>query len=178
MEFLYLSLWNCYNGIIERGGNMALIICPECGKQISDKAEHCIGCGYPLKYVVERECQKVEEVHEDTRTELEKLVDEICARNENMYVAIKELRQVTGMDLHTADDLIRKKYKGMSHEERETAIKTKVRKTLGGLFSLDPLRHADIARCPKCRSVSISYQEQGNGKGYAVCLSCGERWNL
>lgn len=28
---------------------MALINCPECGKEISDKAKHCIRCGYPLE---------------------------------------------------------------------------------------------------------------------------------
>ena len=27
---------------------MALIKCPECGKEISDKADKCINCGYPL----------------------------------------------------------------------------------------------------------------------------------
>ena len=27
---------------------MALIICPECGQEISDKSAHCIYCGYPL----------------------------------------------------------------------------------------------------------------------------------
>ena len=27
---------------------MALIPCPECGKEVSDKADHCIGCGAPL----------------------------------------------------------------------------------------------------------------------------------
>ena len=27
---------------------MALIKCPECGKEISDKSEKCIYCGYPL----------------------------------------------------------------------------------------------------------------------------------
>lgn len=27
---------------------MALINCPECGKEISDKSEMCIHCGYPL----------------------------------------------------------------------------------------------------------------------------------
>lgn len=27
---------------------MSLIKCPECGKEISDKAEKCPGCGYPL----------------------------------------------------------------------------------------------------------------------------------
>ena len=27
---------------------MALIKCPECGKEISDKSNQCIHCGYPL----------------------------------------------------------------------------------------------------------------------------------
>lgn len=27
---------------------MALIVCPECGKEVSDKCEACIHCGYPL----------------------------------------------------------------------------------------------------------------------------------
>ena len=30
---------------------MALINCPECGKEISDKAKNCIHCGYPLASV-------------------------------------------------------------------------------------------------------------------------------
>ena len=31
---------------------MALIKCPECGKEISDKAKTCINCGCPLEDVV------------------------------------------------------------------------------------------------------------------------------
>lgn len=27
---------------------MALIECPECGQKVSDKAEKCINCGYPI----------------------------------------------------------------------------------------------------------------------------------
>ncbi len=27
---------------------MALIKCPECGKEVSDQAQQCIHCGYPL----------------------------------------------------------------------------------------------------------------------------------
>ena len=27
---------------------MALIKCPECGKEISDKASSCPSCGYPI----------------------------------------------------------------------------------------------------------------------------------
>jgi len=29
---------------------MSLIKCPECGKEISDKASHCINCGYSLAW--------------------------------------------------------------------------------------------------------------------------------
>ena len=42
---------------------MALIICPECGKEISDKAKCCIHCGYPL----EEEAQKQPELPEEDR---------------------------------------------------------------------------------------------------------------
>ena len=28
---------------------MALMKCPECGKEVSDQSETCIHCGYPLK---------------------------------------------------------------------------------------------------------------------------------
>ncbi len=73
----------------------------------------------------EQETQETPKIQEDTRTELEKLVDEICARNDNMYVAIKELRQATGMDLGSADDIIRKKYKGVTRQEERKRSKQK-----------------------------------------------------
>lgn len=34
---------------IEKETDMALISCPECGKRISDKAEHCPSCGCPIR---------------------------------------------------------------------------------------------------------------------------------
>lgn len=33
---------------------MALIKCPECGKEISDKSKQCIHCGYPLELLAEQ----------------------------------------------------------------------------------------------------------------------------
>ena len=30
---------------------MALIKCPECGKEISDKASRCPKCGYPIEII-------------------------------------------------------------------------------------------------------------------------------
>lgn len=39
---------DCY---ICGGRKMALIKCPECGKEISDKAIRCPSCGYPIEKV-------------------------------------------------------------------------------------------------------------------------------
>lgn len=39
---------------------MALIKCPECGKEVSDKAQACIHCGYPFpkeEYITETVCE-------------------------------------------------------------------------------------------------------------------------
>lgn len=38
---------------------MALINCPECGKEVSDKIEFCIHCGFPLRELSECEEEKV-----------------------------------------------------------------------------------------------------------------------
>ena len=35
---------------------MGLIKCPECGKEISDKADVCIGCGFPIKRHITNQC--------------------------------------------------------------------------------------------------------------------------
>lgn len=37
---------------------MALIMCPECGKSISDKSKNCINCGYPLDEIKSEENDK------------------------------------------------------------------------------------------------------------------------
>ena len=37
---------------------MALIICPECGRSVSDKAQFCIGCGFPIKEHLKQEIEE------------------------------------------------------------------------------------------------------------------------
>lgn len=44
---------------------MALINCPECGRQISDQAKNCIDCGYPVK----QETTSIEERNDKTTTQ-------------------------------------------------------------------------------------------------------------
>lgn len=179
---------------------MALITCPECGREISDKAVACPGCGCPV------------ELHEDdTRTDMEKLVDEIYERNPGEIVkCIKELREATGLDLKTARDLMYIKSKGKSAKElakeRKNEIKQKNKianeNILNSLEKLANIRSGSTSKCPKCRSTQITYGGNrpsigralvggavagGAGaaiggltgkKGYAVCLNCGKRWKI
>lgn len=41
---------------------MALINCPECGKKISDKADACIHCGYPIQRQHKSELDKINKI--------------------------------------------------------------------------------------------------------------------
>lgn len=55
---------------------MALIKCPECGKEISDKARECINCGYPIKeYAVDQEDSSNKVEHTET------IKDSVAAAN-------------------------------------------------------------------------------------------------
>ncbi len=51
---------------------MALIYCPECKKQISDKAEACPHCGLPQSYFASKEELKLNNTIQNHRTESEK----------------------------------------------------------------------------------------------------------
>lgn len=43
---------------------MALINCPECGKEISDKSEKCVHCGYPVR-TTPYLCEKINGIEVD-----------------------------------------------------------------------------------------------------------------
>lgn len=45
---------------------MALIKCPECGKEVSDKAKSCIHCGYPLDECKDEKLQEGDDISEDS----------------------------------------------------------------------------------------------------------------
>ena len=45
---------------MKRGGVMALIKCPECGKEVNDTVENCIHCGFKLKIDEKEESKNVE----------------------------------------------------------------------------------------------------------------------
>jgi ribosomal protein L37E len=61
-----------------RRKKMALIKCPECGKEVSDRSDQCIHCGYPIKEEMDKLKQEsqVEEVQQERELEEDNAVTE------------------------------------------------------------------------------------------------------
>ena len=68
---------------------MAMIKCPECGKEISDRAEVCPGCGYPVKdYLQETKDKEQREIPEKKWNESEKKVSMLIKNRKFQISAI------------------------------------------------------------------------------------------
>ena len=51
---------------------MALIKCPDCGNEVSDKAKACIHCGYPIEDMQPQKVEMYEEARKKLYSELSK----------------------------------------------------------------------------------------------------------
>lgn len=112
---------------------MALIKCPECGREISDKASFCPGCGCPASEF------KQNNVPEDTRSELDRIADEIFWKCPKLVKKCsKELVNKTGIDRVTADNMIFDRWKKYTDEMR------------AGKF-------INVEMCPHCGSQEAEY---------------------
>ena len=75
---------------------MALINCPECNKEVSDRAHSCPFCGFPLdEYFAEIEAEKriEEEVHQKEMQEQEKKELAIEYAKEREFSFLEECRK-------------------------------------------------------------------------------------
>lgn len=78
---------------------MALIACPECGKEVSGKSEVCIHCGYPL---INTKCN-INGVIYDFK---EELPIALLEKTDDYVSAIGKIRKKTSLTLMDADDLV------------------------------------------------------------------------
>ena len=78
---------------------MALIVCPECGKEISDKSEVCIHCGCPL---INTKCS-INGIVYDFKDELPIALLE---KREDYISAIGKIRRKTSLTLVDGNNLV------------------------------------------------------------------------
>lgn len=145
---------------------MALIKCPECGKEISDKSDRCIHCGYPLP-------KESGNMFLFNGVQLEKtfFLDEAI----DIHKKISKLREASDVGNVVAIDLLR--------EWRETGVIPDVvnHETLAEVKE----RERNIIKCPKCGSTAVQTVNRGysfwtgfigSSSPRNVCQKCGHKW--
>ena len=104
---------------------MALINCPECGKEISDRAEKCINCGFPLIPVATINDQSFE-------------ISWLKSNEISQIEKIKIIREKTNIGLKEAIDFINK------YKPNDTVNKQQIQR-----------QEALKPHCPTCGSTDI-----------------------
>ena len=78
---------------------MALIKCPECNKDVSDKSQQCVHCGYPLRSV-----PYIHEIINGVDVDLSFINDNSISPTNK----IKLVREKSGCDLQNALNIVKK----------------------------------------------------------------------
>lgn len=170
---------------------MALIKCPECGKEVSDKAPACIHCGYPL--------QKQQPIISDMRVSNKVIIPTYREASQTKIPCIKIVREVTGMNLAEAKALVEQpapyaivKDRLSQNQANLIAQKFQAIGVVAEIYGssepvsfVNPIKDKDIICCPKCgsteyhagaRGFSLVTGFIGSGKMVLTCLKCGHRW--
>lgn len=122
---------------------MALIKCPECGKEISNKAVACPHCGCPASEWSDKNIENKETKQSNSEKEvLSKILHKYDERNK--IKAIKEIRELTGYDLKEASKIANDYYNSLK-KLKPTALKPSYN------YNAETTR----IMCTKCGSTNI-----------------------
>ena len=169
---------------------MALIKCPECGKEISDKSKQCIHCGYPLG-----ESQEI-----DSESNGNKFYKMIMVGRAS-YVDIKKICEHTGLSTDDVKKILSSPpqtvLSGLSLEECEmvkeqlasagmvVTIKEDSSSNVKNTIIENLIKDKNTVKCPKCGSTSITTGQRGfsimtgfigSNQTMNRCANCGYKW--
>lgn len=177
---------------------MALIKCPECGGQVSDKAPACIHCGFPLQNTSKQEI--IWNGHDVSK--IDDFLNELDTNKKSLF--IKFFEYIENENKPLVDPTRKNMNKPVSSEDytkffdfmAEMAYTYKISNNDAGKFILEYLRSKNYApqpspqpsnqvRCPKCGSTSITTEERGydimwgflgSSRKKNLCQKCGYKW--
>ncbi len=136
-----------------------LILCPECNKEISDKATVCVHCGFPLKDIdiINSNICKINGTEYDMSDYLNDIDNNI-----NYSIIARKISDTCNIPIGDAIDL----YKKLLQDKRppkEYNCNTKC-----------------IVKCPTCGSTNIkklgAFYSTGFTPKYFECNNCGYMW--
>lgn len=151
---------------------MALINCPECNHQISDKAVSCPNCGYPLDEIPKNENaeEKINNDFEKVKID-KKLLDDIYEfENGAKILMMKTLSKVSKCSLKEAEYIVNKYFelrfpsKNLDYVFVEDTKPNKTApppKKFEGIYRSTLFSGLQEVYCPRCGSEKCShYQKQ------------------
>lgn len=167
---------------------MSLIKCPECDKEISDKAKCCIHCGYPLK-----ELKNTKDVnHENLSINNNKYSVKLTSKGDSSVKTIKVIREELKLGLTEAKELMDNLSiikANVSIEEAED-LKFKIESVGGKVAILDQdqtaiyqsSQESKTTRCPRCGGTAFTPVKRkfsilagfATNKIDLVCNNCGK----
>lgn len=153
---------------------MAIIKCPECGKEISDRAEACIHCGFPLTKKNNCLCIIDGKTHDlSYYRNLLLSMDDIDQETQKK-IGWDLAEQVGSISVYAGIDLVR------------IIVETgEVPPTYDGSRLTIKSPKESVIRCPKCGSTQITTGARGfsmmtgfcgSGKTVNRCAKCGNTW--
>lgn len=173
---------------------MALISCPECGKQISDKAPACIHCGFPLDMVSSKIV---------SQSNMKKIVIPNPERSQIFHTyVLMTVAQVKGVPYPKIESVVKQGDHPIVVDDLDMSTadaivqKLKEKSILKEIFVVDAgtdeaaimeliTPPKKVACCPKCGSTSIATVNRGysmltgflgSGKPVNVCQVCGHKY--
>lgn len=117
---------------------MALIICPECKKEVSDQAEVCIHCGYPLKKEEEKFTKRYAVIMNDPGAEYDFVLN-----------LVREVSKVSELEAKEICTKTPKTIKADLSESQAKEIKSKF-ESFGAKVEIDSYDVSAMMLCPGC----------------------------
>ena len=178
--------------------NMALINCPECNRQISDKAITCPHCGFPLAHNKLNNAK----LNNINKTSYDIVLVSIQINGDNKIKVVRFLRDTKNLSLSEAVNLFnilpQKLFHNLSEYEAnkvkdtltnlgcEIEILTSTQNSISDNKKItNYYKNKAIIKCPHCGSTAITTGQQGfslitgflgSNKTVNRCGKCGYSW--
>ena len=170
--------------------------CKNCGKQIDDDAKFCPECGG----AVASRSTDADVSNFDQWIDVQENIEMRVGGNK--IEAVKQVKELTGLSLSEAKDLVDKQGNVLSKPITVKNTPWPTSKPQSKRERIKENKQNGVACCPKCGSTSLSANKKGFGIGKAVvgaaltggiglvagnigakkvwvtCLNCGHRWKM
>lgn len=144
---------------------MALIKCPECGKEISDKAIACPHCGFPIEKNSTEQKKIITDQPMPIQTTFPQMKCQFCGADNDqgsMYCGY------CGKLIDSAEIQQRIQLENLILQQKQLQVQQKQFEVQSRIQYQQIQEYNSMARCPKCGSASLSGHKKGFGVGKAV----------